>query len=271
MSMSDQAESQRTRNCTRLLYIPTSTTAITTRITRKTMAIMNVSSTVWKVGSGNPIPKSYSKNNGDGSTERAQAQTAPLPLRSEVSLAGADLEVFLEAGNFDGPVTSIGVEVGRLIGNHVLASQFVFDGGERMRNVLHLEREEGAASGGFGNLFKHLVAAHHQATVICGNSVDNNFGALSHLNGLGPLKFALVVFAVAHDHDGLAYRMIGAILEEFLFAGTIDIVVKRGTSTTVQLANSRGEQLHLVRVVLRHLAMSVVANDERLVELVTER
>src|ERR1700730_12024399 len=112
--MSDQAESARTRNCTRLLYIPTSTTAITTRITRKTMAIMNISSTVWKMKSGNLIPRilfqeSYSKNNGDGSTERAWAQTAALLLllRSEVSLTGADLEVFLQRGDFDGPVTSV--------------------------------------------------------------------------------------------------------------------------------------------------------------------
>src|ERR1041385_3868807 len=41
-SMSDQAESQRTLNCTRLLYIPISTTAITTRITRKMMPVMGV-------------------------------------------------------------------------------------------------------------------------------------------------------------------------------------------------------------------------------------
>ena len=33
--MSDQAESQRTRNCTRPLYMPISTTAMTTRMTRK--------------------------------------------------------------------------------------------------------------------------------------------------------------------------------------------------------------------------------------------
>src|SRR5258707_8966779 len=186
MSMSDQAESQRTRNCTRLLYIPTSTTAITTRITRKTMAIMNVSSTVWKVGSGNPIPKSYSKNNGDGSTERAQAQTACLLLRSEVSLAGADLEVFFQAGDFDGPVAAVGVKVGGLIRDHVLAAQFVFDGGERMGDVLHLKREEGAASGSLGNLFEYFVAAHYQATVVCGDGVDDDFSTLSHLDGLGP-------------------------------------------------------------------------------------
>src|SRR5205807_4009747 len=40
-SMSDQDESPRTRNCTRLLYMPMSTTAMTTRIARKMMPIMS--------------------------------------------------------------------------------------------------------------------------------------------------------------------------------------------------------------------------------------
>src|SRR6202011_4536169 len=120
MSMSDQAESQRTRSCTRLLYIPMSTTAITTRTTRKTMAVMNVSSTAWKMECGNLFPKILFQNQWDGNTERAQAQTATLLLRSEVSLAGADLEVLLQAGDFDGPVTAIGVKVGGFIRDHVL-------------------------------------------------------------------------------------------------------------------------------------------------------
>src|SRR5260370_41523298 len=107
-----------------------------------------------------------------------------------------------------------------------------------MRDVLHLEGEEGAASGGLGNLFEYFVATHHQAAIICRNGVDDDFSALSHFNSLGPREFALVVFAVAHDHDSFSYGMIGAILEEFFFAGAIDGVVKRGTSTTVQLANS---------------------------------
>src|ERR1700728_3148544 len=47
-SISDQAESQRTRSCTRLLYMPISTAAMTTRMTRKMMANMSLSS---KVGS----------------------------------------------------------------------------------------------------------------------------------------------------------------------------------------------------------------------------
>src|SRR5438034_10334370 len=42
--MSDQAESQRTRNCTSVLYMPTRTAAITTRITRRIIALINVSS-----------------------------------------------------------------------------------------------------------------------------------------------------------------------------------------------------------------------------------
>lgn len=55
-------------------------------------------------------------------TQHLIAIAALLLLRSEVSLAGADLEVFLQTGDFDGPVTPVGVEVGGLVRDHVLAA-----------------------------------------------------------------------------------------------------------------------------------------------------
>jgi len=49
---------------------------------------------------------------------------------SEVSAAGADLQIFFQSGDLDRAITAVGVEVRGLIGNGVLAAQFVFDGGE---------------------------------------------------------------------------------------------------------------------------------------------
>src|SRR5260370_21352693 len=60
--------------------------------------------------------------------------------------------------------------------------------------------------------------------------------------------------------------MIGAVLQEFLFAGTIDGVVKGGSCTIVQLVNSHGEQLHIVGEVLDQLAVAVESDNERLIK-----
>src|SRR5260370_37758944 len=66
---------------------------------------------------------------------------------SVVSAAGADLEIFFHGSDFDGAVASIGIEVGGLVGNVVLAAQFVFNGGEGVRYVFYHLRAERAASG----------------------------------------------------------------------------------------------------------------------------
>jgi hypothetical protein len=44
-----------------------------------------------------------------------------------VSLAGADLEVFLQSDDFDGAIAAIGIEIGRLIRDNILAAQLVFN------------------------------------------------------------------------------------------------------------------------------------------------
>src|SRR5438445_10170391 len=62
-----------------------------------------------------------------------------------VSPAGADLEVFFHGSDLDGAVASIGIEVGGLVRNVVLAAQLVFNGGKGVGDVFHLVGEEGAA------------------------------------------------------------------------------------------------------------------------------
>src|SRR5580698_2297370 len=138
--------------------------------------------------------------------------TGLLLLGGEITLAGADLQVFLEGGDFDGAVAAVGIEVGRLIADDVLAAEFVLDGGEGTGDVLHLERKEGAAAGGLGQLLENFVAAQDQAAVVGGDGIDDDFGALRHLNGLRARVFALVILAIAHKHNRLARGMIGMIL-----------------------------------------------------------
>src|SRR6266850_3725957 len=78
-------------------------------------------------------------------------------LRRVVSLARADVKRLLLRKNLDGTEMSIGDEVGRPVRHGVLAAQFVLDGGERIRHVANLKREEGAAAGRIGDAFHHFV------------------------------------------------------------------------------------------------------------------
>jgi hypothetical protein len=109
-----------------------------------------------------------------------------LPLGGEIAFAGADLQVLLQGGNLDRAVAAVGVEVGGSVGDNVLAAQFVLDGGEGVRDVLHPERKEGSAAGGFGELLEHFVAAEDEAAIIGGDRVNNDFGTFRHFNGLRP-------------------------------------------------------------------------------------
>src|ERR1022692_867472 len=140
-----------------------------------------------------------------------------------------------------------------------------------MSNVLHLEREEGAAAGGFRDLREHFVAAQNQAAVVGGDGVDDDFGALRHFDGLRAGEFALVILAVTHHHDCLARRMIRAILQKFIFAGAVDGVVKRRASTILKFVHASGKQLNVVGKVLRHLTLSVEADYESFIEASPDR
>lgn len=189
-----------------------------------------------------------------------------LLLGSEVAFAGADLQVFLECGNFDRAVAAIGIEVGGLVGDDVLAAEFVFDGGEGMGNVLHLERKESASAGGFGELFENFIAAQDETAIVGGDGVDDDLCALRHFDGLCSRIFALIIFSITHDDDGLARGMIGAVFQKLFFAGAIDGIVERGASAILQAMNSIGEQLHVVGEILSELTLFVETDDEGFVE-----
>src|ERR1700730_4143095 len=84
--MSDQAESVRTRNCTRLLYMPINTTAMTTRITRKRMPVMKrLLSSCEPEFTGTVTYKQHSRN--DGASGFRQALLSDLGHRTRAVFA----------------------------------------------------------------------------------------------------------------------------------------------------------------------------------------
>ena len=77
-----------------------------------------------------------------------QGKTIRLLPGREVALAGAKRQVFLQGADFDGAIAAVGIELGWLVGDDVLAAQLVLNGGERVGNVFIPEREKRPAAGG---------------------------------------------------------------------------------------------------------------------------
>ena len=84
----------------------------------------------------------------------------------EVTLARADLKIFLQGADLDAAVASVGVKVRGCVRTTVLRTQLIFNGREGVRNVFHLEGEERASSGGGGNFIEYTVAAEDKAAVV---------------------------------------------------------------------------------------------------------
>src|SRR5208337_367663 len=188
------------------------------------------------------VPNSSTTKGHEGTRRRESLETLSCLLSwSVISTPGADLQVFLQCSDLDGAVAPVGVEVRRLVGNGVLAAQFLFNGGERVRDVFHLVGEKGAAAGGGSEVFEHFVAAKNQPAVISGNGIDENFGALGHFNRLGARVFTLIVFAVAEDDDGFAHGMVGMFAQQLFLARLVNCIAERGTAAIAEALHSGGE------------------------------
>src|SRR5258708_39788417 len=93
-------------------------------------------------------------------------------LRSEITLARPHLQIFLQRGNFNGTIPPVRIKVCRPVGNYILAAKLIFNRGERMRHIFHLERKEGTSAGRCRQLFQNFVAAQNQPAVLRRNCVD---------------------------------------------------------------------------------------------------
>src|SRR6266404_4769889 len=161
-----------------------------------------------------------------------------LLTRSVISAPCTDLQVFLQSGDFDGTIPSVSVEIGWLVGNRVLAAQFIFNRRKRARDVLHLERKECPPARSRRKIFQYFVAPQNQATVVGGNRVNQHFRALRHLDGLGACYLTLIVFAIAYHNNRFPYRMIEA-LGKLVLARFIDRIIQRGPAAAAEFLNSR--------------------------------
>ena len=77
-----------------------------------------------------------------------------------VTAAAAHAQAFVVLRqDFDGVEAAVHTQVGGLVGERVLAAQFILDFDEGVGHVIQLKRDEGASAGGLGNALQDFVAA----------------------------------------------------------------------------------------------------------------
>ena len=101
--------------------------------------------------------------------------------------------------DLDGVITAISGESRGMIGERILAAQLVLNFGKSIGNFGDLEWEEGAAPGGFGDVFQDFVAFIVRAGDIGADGVNDHFSTLRHFDGFFAGYVALIVFTVAQD------------------------------------------------------------------------
>ena len=159
-------------------------------------------------------------------------------------------------------IPAVGLELCRLVGNGILAAQFLLDGAEGASNVAHLKREECTPSGRRGQLFQSIITAHDDAAIVCADGVDHDLSALRHLNGVRQALLALIVLTIAYHDQRAANRLSVAALQEFFPAGQVDSIVESGAAAVMQPVDRLGEVHNVVRVVLHQDGVTVKADYE---------
>ena len=176
-------------------------------------------------------------------------------LRTNVVAGIGGLQVY-------GAEAAVHLEVGRAVDEVVLAAEFLFDVAEADSYVFELDRVEGLAAGGLGDLSEHIVALVFAGADVGADGVDDGVGALAHLDGVGLFDAAVVVVAVGDEDDGAADGS-GLLQREHLVAtGFVECVEERGTAAGTKLADALVEEVDIVGEVLGEVGLDVEALDE---------
>src|SRR6185437_8302571 len=164
---------------------------------------------------------------------------------------GADAELLVAHGDFDRTELAIGKELVRLVSHHILAAQLFLNVMERVCQVLKLEGEESAAAGGFRQhleIFIALVGA--AAGEIGANGVNDNRGALGHIESFLAEHAALVVITVRNQDHGATDRKGIALLEQLVPIGEIDCIPQRRSATGTDHLDPVGQLVQITGEVL---------------------
>src|ERR1019366_4637103 len=121
-----------------------------------------------------------------------------LFARCEVTLFRTRYVTAIVAVEINSAEGSVVFEVGRCIGECVLAAQFFFNVFKAGGHLFYRRWEKYLAASIAGELSEHLIAATATGRPIGADGVDDGLGALTHLDGFIEMHSALVVVAVRH-------------------------------------------------------------------------
>src|SRR5215469_6697554 len=185
-------------------------------------------------------------------------------LRGSVpSAARAHAEILaIICQDFDRAVVAVVLQVGRAIGDGVLAAQFVLNFGEGVGDIANLERVKRASTGGVGDAVENFVAFSSGAADVGADRIDDGLGALRHFDGLFTGDVALVVFTIAEQNDGAANESALRRLQQLVSTSKVQRVVKGGAAAGAQFVNTVSQQFSVVGEILRHLGSDIEADDE---------
>ena len=120
----------------------------------------------------------------------------------------------------------------------------------------------------FGEMLQNLVAAQLQAAGIRRNGVDDDLGALRHLDRLFARHPALIVLTVTQQNDGAAGSDHAVVfLHQLVTTSEINGIVHCRAAARAQHAYAVGELFRAVGEVLGHLGRGVESNHEGLIVL----
>ena len=169
--------------------------------------------------------------------------------------------------DFNRPIAPVRPKVCRLVGNRVLAAQFVLNLGERIGHIADLKREEGTPAGCIGDPLQHLVAFALHAGNVGADGIHNHFRALRHLDRFFARHVALVVLTVAQQNDRAPQRPAARRFQQLVAASVVERIKHGGAAAGPQQTHSARQALGVIREVLCHFRRHVEAHHESSVVL----
>ena len=158
-------------------------------------------------------------------------------------------------------------EVRGLVGDGVLAAEFVLNLSEGVGHVANLEGEEGVSAGSVGYALEDSVTRTLGTADVGADGVDDGFGALRHFDGFFARDVTLVIVAIAQQNDGATNREALCVFQKLVAAGVVQGVVESCAAAGAQLVNTMGQSFGVVGEVLRDFWSYIEADDEGLVLL----
>jgi hypothetical protein len=184
------------------------------------------------------------------------------------SAARAHAEIFaVIRHDFDGAVTTIVFEIRGLVGDGVLAAEFILNRGEGVGYLANLEGEEGVSAGSIGDAFENFVTRTLGAADVGADGVDDGFGPLRHFDGFFAGNVTLVVVAIAQQNDGATNRQAFCAFEKLVATGVVQGVVESSATARAEFVNAMGQSLRVVSEILGDFRSYIEANDECLIFL----